>query len=171
MLCGPSGVGGVRDGPPGEACLANDRDANKSAPDPREMVGTGGRTHRWPSLHTLLIFPFFIDPTAEKEAFSSGCVVRRPRKAFRALVRPDFGQSGCPGPVRRAIRYKVLALSAHTSSSRGAPEIESVDLGDKNKVRGLDRSGKSDLDPWLMWCMPNYRPHGPRLGPGPASHL
>lgn len=49
VLCGPSGVGGVRDGAPGEytrvyriesVALV---DPNKSRPDPRKMVATGCR--------------------------------------------------------------------------------------------------------------------------------
>lgn len=57
--------------------------------------------------------------------------------------------------------HKVQLLSQPASSHS---QIESVDLGDKNKVQGLDRSGKSDLGSWRMWCMPNYRRHGTRPG-------
>lgn len=133
---------------------------NKLTPDPRKTIATGCRSARW-ATHPQG------SPSRTKLTF---CWDHRhqensPRSAvrYRGRISPIWAATR-----QLAIRFFFLRFplagspstwcsSSHLNAPRSNPSIWET----KNKVQGLDRSGKSDLDPWLMWCLPNYWPHSP----------
>ena len=143
---------------------------NKSTPDPRVAVATECRNLRWATqpAYPRHLFAFRASHRRAKGGEQTGPLGPPSPRDFSS-VGPRcrgriFGRSEILANPSKATRQIAIRFFISTRSPPHPPvlQIEPVDSGNKNKVQGLDRSGKSDLDPWLMWCVPNYRSHGPK---------